>query len=197
MFIYSYDNEYTPRETVPHTINGALGFRHIMGIPNETSITELFETHIEVIGDGYAVVTSSCGEIAGTGTVVDVYNSSDVLVETYYVIIGGDSNGDSLINNIDFTILSNWFGGSEYEDFTPSVVDTDSFERANHLTTPGDGEDGETISAENTLEGIYFTQAFVNGTIHSPHYVVEDYESGDLYIDQRILSTNEMWDAAV
>ena len=65
------------------------------------------DTYVDVSGDGYyEVVDYRVREgSVGTGTVINVYdNVTGELVESFWIIIYGDLNGDGVISNTDFTI---------------------------------------------------------------------------------------------
>lgn len=65
----------------------------------------LRESYLDVEGDGYFTVAPSKKTACGTGTVVELYdNVTGELLETYTIVIFGDLNGDSKINNNDYTI---------------------------------------------------------------------------------------------
>ena len=73
----------------------------------------LRESYLDVEGDGYFTVTPSKKTMCGTGTVVELYdNVTGELLETYTIVIFGDLNGDSNINNSDYSIAQaevDWF----------------------------------------------------------------------------------------
>ena len=65
------------------------------------------DTYVDVSGDGYYEVVDfkvKDGSV-GTGTVINVYdNVTGELVESFWIIIYGDLNGDGVISNLDYTI---------------------------------------------------------------------------------------------
>ena len=74
----------------------------------ETSFAmKRLDTYVDVSGDGYyEVVDYKAKEgSVGTGTVINVYdNVTGELVESFWIIIYGDLNGDGAITNLDYTI---------------------------------------------------------------------------------------------
>ncbi|MBQ6930604.1 MAG: hypothetical protein IJN38_00570 [Clostridia bacterium] len=105
-------------------IDEELGF--IYGLPHGdfAEIVDLVEDgYAEVTGDGYAVCTPADGQIVlGTGAKVVLYDSTDKAVATYYVVIFGDTDGDSFITSEDIIDASRWYAyldsENDYEDFT-------------------------------------------------------------------------------
>ena len=69
--------------------------------------TTKYTTYLEVLGDGYTKVTPISGSRLGTGTKVEVYDRSnpETPVETFYVVIFGDVDGNSLINVTDSALV--------------------------------------------------------------------------------------------
>lgn len=74
--------------------------------------TEKNTTYVEVLGDGYTVVTPVVSARLGTGTLVEVKDrngtediSDDFVVEQFYVVIFGDLDGNSLVNLVDSGLL--------------------------------------------------------------------------------------------
>ncbi len=83
----------------------------VYGLKENLTAKSLFSDFVTVQGDGYAVVTPSSGNIAGTGSVIKVYDRNgtettddDTFVEQFYVIIYGDNNGDGFITREDAKI---------------------------------------------------------------------------------------------
>ena len=73
---------------------------YIYGV--EPEAFETVDAVFEVAGDGYmSIVANEAGSEAGTGTIVEVYDNSDNLVETYVLVIFGDVNGDGFIDAYD------------------------------------------------------------------------------------------------
>ena len=70
----------------------------------------LRDQFIDVLGDGRIEITAGNPAVSkntGTGTKVDVYdNVTNELVETFYIIIYGDVNGDAEVNAVDVSIVS-------------------------------------------------------------------------------------------
>ena len=85
------------------------------------------DTYIDVSGDGYyEVVEFKAKEgSVGTGTVINVYdNVTGELVESFWIIIYGDLNGDGAITNLDYTIALAEDAG---ETSWSRVIDTDNY----------------------------------------------------------------------
>ena len=73
---------------------------YIYGVEPEYS--ESIDAVFEVVGDGYmTIVANEAGSEAGTGTIVEVYDNNDNLVETYVLVIFGDVNGDGMVDAVD------------------------------------------------------------------------------------------------
>lgn len=150
----TYDSEYTVEDGTiyDYNLNCVTGLYYpvltsesesfVYGIQPGTSIEELFSNHVYVQGNGYAVVESSCGNMAGTGTTIKIYsnnldNDNDGepdLVQQFTVVVFGDFNGDSLLGHKDWTLLSN-------------ALNTDAnFDRPTNEHPEGDGTiDGDGI----------------------------------------------------
>lgn len=83
---------------------------YIYGVEPENG--ETIDAVFEVVGDGYmTIVANEAGSEAGTGTVVEVYDNSDNLVETYVLVIFGDVNGDGAVDisdSFDIELHDNW-----------------------------------------------------------------------------------------
>lgn len=83
-------------------------YNYIYGLQERLTINKLVSDYLSVINGGYFVVTSveGYGGVAGTGAVVKLYDSIDnSLLESFYVVIFGDLNGDSMINATDVKIV--------------------------------------------------------------------------------------------
>ena len=103
-------------------IDKELGF--IYGIPHGDwgGVTDLVdEGYVEVTGDG-SVVCTPTSDILGTGSKVELVDSLGVTVETYYIVIFGDTDGDGYITTDDIIDVAKWYAGldciNDYEDFT-------------------------------------------------------------------------------
>ena len=65
-----------------------------------------YNTYLDVEGDGHFTVTATANGF-GTGTVIELYdNVTGQLLETYYVVIFGDLNGDSRVNATDVSLAN-------------------------------------------------------------------------------------------
>ena len=77
---------------------------YIYGLKTGISADGGLDEWVEVTGDGYYKVvedTVAANGKVGTGTVVEVYDANDELIETLKVIIFGDVDGNGRINNAD------------------------------------------------------------------------------------------------
>ncbi|MGI6249516.1 MAG: InlB B-repeat-containing protein [Acutalibacteraceae bacterium] len=69
---------------------------------SQTAFEALF---VDVIGNGYTVITQTDYGF-GTGTKVELYHSvTHELVETYYIVIFGDVNGDGNVDSMDADLV--------------------------------------------------------------------------------------------
>ncbi len=74
---------------------------------NEQTVDE----YLTVEGDGYYVVTPAEGYeqygYYGTGSKVELYDNADTSapIETYYIVIYGDVNGDAAVNSLDGSLV--------------------------------------------------------------------------------------------
>ena len=191
----------------------------VFGIQPGTTIDELFDEYVYVQGKGYAVVESSCGHIAGTGTVIRVYDNKDTpstaddtLVQQMSVVVFGDFNGDSRLNNRDWTLLSNALDAdANFDDPREGYADGDgiielgdvcqtyfSLNPAAYWAADIYAFDEEffIMFIHEDSDGIgqeeydcYFTQGYISGTINAP-----DYQSGDIYIDQNLGVMSSVYD---
>lgn len=110
----------------------------IYGLKTRLKETVLLNQYITVLGDGRIEVIhahSSYAPYTGTGTIINVYDrvgtaetSDDVLVETFYLVIFGDVNGDSAGNSADVSAieeegigLTSW-SSKNSEDYTRYLV---------------------------------------------------------------------------
>ena len=79
---------------------------YIYGLETRLTQAKLLDKYLDVIGDGRLVVTPTKYKVCGTGTKVEVIdNVTDEVVETYYIIIFGDINGDGSVDASDTSML--------------------------------------------------------------------------------------------
>ncbi|MDY5948825.1 MAG: InlB B-repeat-containing protein, partial [Oscillospiraceae bacterium] len=79
---------------------------YIYGLETRLTQAKLLDQYIDVVGDGRLVVTPTKYKVCGTGAKVEVIdNVTDTVVETYYIIIFGDINGDASIDASDTSML--------------------------------------------------------------------------------------------
>ncbi len=76
--------------------------KYIYGITPGTSVND----YITVDNGSYELVTNAAGKTNGTGAKVKIKNASGAVIDTYTVIIFGDVNGDSNINDADKALLN-------------------------------------------------------------------------------------------
>ena len=94
----------TEVETTDDAITG-----YIYGLETKLTKAKLESEYISVQGDGILKITPSWERfnICGTGTKVEVIdNVTGETVETYYIIIFGDVNGDSAVDSTDVSVIN-------------------------------------------------------------------------------------------
>ncbi len=106
---------YTPVNGVPYDEPESFEDYYIYGIDFKQRDGALLSDYFTVLGDGRIEIihVSSKYSCAGTGSVVNVYDrvgtdetTDDVLVESFYIVIFGDINGDAAANSLDASIIS-------------------------------------------------------------------------------------------
>ena len=128
----------------------------IYGLQRYATEEILRDSYLDVEGDGYFTVTPSKKTACGTGTVIELYdNVTGELLETYTIVIFGDLNGDSNINNSDYSIAL-----AEVDWFT-AWSDPTSGEYNVYKTMAADFDEDEMIG-RNEAEGI---NRFVLGAV--------------------------------
>ncbi len=108
-------NAYTPVNPTPYAEPDSYDYYFIYGLEFILKDTVLLNDYITVLGDGRIEVihTSTLYKpYVGTGTVINVYDrndtvetTDDILVETFYIVMFGDINGDSVANSADASII--------------------------------------------------------------------------------------------
>ena len=104
---------YAEFERVPVTLIPKAGSTTVIDRDNmviyglqERMSEATYNTYLDVEGDGHFTVTATANGF-GTGTVVELYdNVTGQLLETYYVVIFGDLNGDSRVNATDVSLAN-------------------------------------------------------------------------------------------
>ena len=99
---------------------------YIYGLPHGdlTEIVDLVEDgYAKVEGEGTVVCTPVARQSAlGTGAKVELIDSLGATVETYYIVIFGDTDGDGFITTDDIADAKRWYAyldsTNDYEDFT-------------------------------------------------------------------------------
>ncbi|MBR4857813.1 MAG: InlB B-repeat-containing protein, partial [Clostridia bacterium] len=95
--IESYNDGYTVTDEFVATTDSTKNL--IYGLRTGQRDSVLLATYVQVLGDGYAVVTPAVSGRLGTGTKVEVYDNADTSapVETFYVVIFGDVDGNARV----------------------------------------------------------------------------------------------------
>ena len=104
---------YAEFERVPVTLIPKAGSTTVIDRDNmviyglqERMSEATYNTYLDVEGDGHFTVTPTANGF-GTGTVIELYdNVTGQLLETYYVVIFGDLNGDSRVNATDVSLAN-------------------------------------------------------------------------------------------
>lgn len=94
----------------------ATSYWYVYGLEEMIDEDLLREKYCDVSGDGYFTVTPVNPKYApwtGTGTVIDVYDAvTDELVESFWIIIFGDLDGNAYIDTDDSTMFRNELSGA-------------------------------------------------------------------------------------
>ncbi|MEE1012476.1 MAG: InlB B-repeat-containing protein [Acutalibacteraceae bacterium] len=91
--------------TIDENVDDAI-VGYITGLETRLTKAKLLSTYLTVEGDGRLEVTLTKYKLCGTGARVDVIdNVTNEIVETYYIIIYGDVNGDSDIDATDASMI--------------------------------------------------------------------------------------------
>lgn len=107
-------NAYTPVNGVPYETPASFKQYYIYGLKEKLLDTALLRRYITVLGDGRIEVVhvDPFAPYVGTGTVINVYDrcgtvetTDDVFVESFYIVIFGDVNGDSAANSLDASLI--------------------------------------------------------------------------------------------
>ena len=128
---------YTPVNEIPYETPESFDEYYIYGLKEKLRDTVLLSKYITVVGDGRIEVihVDPYAPYTGTGTVINVYDrvgtaetTDDVLVETFYIVIFGDVNGDSAANSLDSSLIydetlgvSSW-SSKRSEEYTPYKI---------------------------------------------------------------------------
>lgn len=103
------NNSVTPNKVNPTTA-GDYSEWFIYGLKEGITQDELLSTYIDVLGDGEIRVypeKPGINTVTGTGTVVEVYdNVAKQVVETFYIVIFGDLDGDATVDSTDVSIVA-------------------------------------------------------------------------------------------
>ncbi|MBR4727031.1 MAG: InlB B-repeat-containing protein [Clostridia bacterium] len=96
----------------------ATSYWYVYGLEEMIDEDLLREQYCDVSGDGYFTVTRVNNRYApwtGTGTVIDVYDAvTGRLVESFWIIIYGDLDGNAYIDTDDSLMLRNEMSGTTY-----------------------------------------------------------------------------------
>ena len=108
-------NAYTPVNGDPYETPDSFEEYYIYGLKFKLKDSVLLKNYITVLGDGRIEVIHASPlykPYTGTGTVINVYDrlgteetTDDILVETFYIVIFGDINGDSAANSADSSVI--------------------------------------------------------------------------------------------
>lgn len=94
-------------------IDKANGF--IYGLPFDGSLTEDMAGCLKVEGEGEIVTTWADGADGfGTGAKVELYDVNNAVVETYFIVIFGDSDGNGYVDDFDMNDPSDYLMFNEY-----------------------------------------------------------------------------------
>ena len=116
---------------------------YITGLETRLTKAKLLSTYLTVEGDGRLEVTLTKYNVCGTGARVDVIdNVTEEIVETYYIIIYGDVNGDSGVDATDASMI-----GTEAAGLTswsnPTWLDTETPENYDYCKVIAADVDGD------------------------------------------------------
>ncbi len=121
--------EVKPGSTTVLDLNNNL----IFGLEVALTKEKLESDYIEVNGNGRIECSPTTG-VLGTGTKVMVIdNSTDVVLQTFYIVIFGDVNGDGNIDSTDASVLI------DYENYLVpwDTIDDFAYRKAADLNTDG------------------------------------------------------------
>ena len=115
----------------------------IYGLAENLNHSDLFGNYLDFEGNIYLSLESVNGDHVGTGSELKVYDrSDDSLLDSYYILIFGDLNGDGLIDSTDAGKIS---------DAENSVVTWDSSLYALYKSAADLNGDGAMDSADFSL----------------------------------------------
>ncbi len=87
----------------------------IYGLPFDGSLTDDLAGVVEVSGDGEIVTTYADGADGfGTGAKVELVDADGEVVETYYIVVFGDSDGNGYVDDFDMNDPSDYLMFNEY-----------------------------------------------------------------------------------
>ncbi len=93
--------------------------KYVYGITAGDSV----ENYVSVENGTLELVPTSSGVTNGTGTIINVKNSSGELVDTYTLIIFGDVNGDGVITASDYTMVLGFVQAADCSDVQRIAAD--------------------------------------------------------------------------
>ncbi|NLX94430.1 MAG: hypothetical protein GXZ02_11420, partial [Clostridiales bacterium] len=80
---------------------------YIYGLVEGITQSEFEDDFVDILGNGRLEITTLDGNF-GTGTKIELINiATDVVMETYIIIIFGDVNGDGYVGGVDADIIIN------------------------------------------------------------------------------------------
>ena len=103
------------------------GFIYGLSHADKGGVKDLVEDGFAEVKNGTVVCTSVNGnELLGTGATVELKDSTGATVETYQIVIFGDTDGDAMITDADAEDATYWYAWQDsvldYEDFTNPAV---------------------------------------------------------------------------
>ena len=125
---------------------------YVYGFEEILKETTLLAEYIDVQGDGRIEIEFRAREEGkthapwtGTGTIINVYdNVTDELVESFYIVIFGDLNGDSYITAADISLAEDealgltWWSSEDEVEYAPYMVKAADLSGNNKLITATD-----------------------------------------------------------
>ena len=125
---------------------------YVYGLEEILKETTLLAEYIDVQGDGRIEIEFRAREEGkthapwtGTGTIINVYdNVTDELVESFYIVIFGDLNGDSYITAADISLAEDealgltWWSSEDEVEYAPYMVKAADLSGNNKLITATD-----------------------------------------------------------
>lgn len=166
----------------------------------ETVIYNDLDDYIEVLNGYYTFIPAISGAVyVGTGSIIEVYNENNELIEKFIIVIYGDLDGNGVINNTDVRIAEQEISEGEWSD--PTKASYKSYlVKAADLNRSGEFENtdvrlfNEVINAEksiNQISGIAESEItlysfYITNTIGQLGFA-EAYKETSTYFYQKII----------